>query len=116
MLSDVSLPWRVVSGTNCESVYVLDADDDVCIRLHRENTVMAKHIANCVNAFAGYAPAILDAMVRNGFTVEELSQRAGAMERRLEESLPVRYPNFGASMAAARQACIASDSEGGHCD
>ncbi len=108
LLSDVSLPWRVVKADN-EIVYIVDADDEMIIRAH--NVLLAKHIANCVNAFAGYAPDILDAMVSNGFTVDELSKRAGAMERRLEERLPAKRQNLGKPVTANL-----SDSEGGHCD
>jgi len=115
----VSLPWRVVTGDNCTSVYVLDAEDDVCIRMRREDTEIAHHIVNCVNAFKGYSPFMLNTMMSNGFTVDGLSKEAFRLECALEEktntgavTLDIICAHHGDTSAVS----VITDSDGGHCD
>lgn len=119
MSPTVSLPWRLVTGDNCQSVYILDAEDDICLRVHRENIEIAKHIVNCVNAFKGYAPFLLATMVANGFTVDGLSKEAGRLQGALEEktyTADCLLNGICAHPGDTSARCAITDSEGGTCD
>lgn len=115
-----ALPWRLITGDNCQSVYILDAEDDICLRVHRVNIEIAKHIVNCVNAFEGYEPGMLAQMVENGFSVQGLDKEVGRLERAPEEKtftddclLNGICAHHGDSSAGFVQS---NDSEGGLCD
>lgn len=104
MSPTVSLPWRLVTGDNCQSVYILDAEDDICLRVHRTNIEIAKHIVNCVNAFKGYTPFRLATMIADGFTVEK-SYTADCLLNGI-----CAHPGDTSAQ------CAMTDSEGGTCD
>lgn len=114
----IALPWNLHEGEGREFVYITDADGEQIARMAYAKRETARHIVNCVNAFDGYAPELLDGMVENGFTVDKLSKVAGRLECELEEKTHAHdclLSGICAPLGGTSTALVA-DSEGGTCD
>lgn len=115
----IALPWNLYEGEGREFVYITDADGEQIARMAYAKRETARHIVNCVNAFDGYAPELLDGMVENGFTVDKLSKVAGRLECELEEKTheaDCLLSGICAHHGDSSAVFVVPDTEGGACD